>query len=179
MKPIISSTGRYLAVSLATILIFLPGVTMSGSSKLAPGDDFPHFSAIDMAENEIDTREYASGKALILDFWSIYCTSCIQEMPHIVALYNKYKDKGLTVLGIDMDAFGTRRVSKFLEGLEFEIPYPNIIDKKREIGKLLGVSMLPTTIVIDPAGKVKMFHVGYKPGFEKELESTILEVLPQ
>jgi hypothetical protein len=43
---------------------------------------------------------------------------------------------------------------------------------------LLGVSMLPTTILVDPAGTVRLFHVGYKPGFEKDLEETVKKLLP-
>jgi hypothetical protein len=43
---------------------------------------------------------------------------------------------------------------------------------------LLGVSMLPTTILVDPAGVVRLFHVGYKPGYEKELEEHVKKLLP-
>ena len=42
----------------------------------------------------------------------------------------------------------------------------------------LGVSMLPTTILVDSSGVVRLFHVGYKPGFEKELEEIVKKHLP-
>lgn len=169
----------FLYALIICITVSLPVFSAAARSKLTEGSDFPHFSSEDIGGVMLDTSEYASGKALILDFWSIYCTSCIQEMPYIIDIYKKYKDKGLTALSIDMDAFGVKRVMKFIEGLDFEIPYPTVIDKKRKIGSLLGVSMLPTVILVDPQGKVKLFHVGYKPGFEKELEKIVQEVLPQ
>ena len=130
-----------------------------------------------MEGKTFDTKTIGK-KAFLIDFWSIYCSSCIQEMPHIVDLYNKYKDQGLVVVGIDLDVYGAKRVKKFLKTLDFTIPYPNIIDKKMELKKLLGVSMLPTTILVDPDGVIRMFHVGYKPGFEKKLEEEIKKYLP-
>lgn len=130
-----------------------------------------------MAGGTVDTKSY-KGKVLLIDFWSIYCSSCIQEMPFIVALYDRHKEKGLQVLGIDLDVYGPARVKKFIDGLDFKIPYPTIIDAKMEIKNKLGVSMLPTVIVADPAGVVRVFHVGYKPGYEKELEEKVVKLLP-
>jgi hypothetical protein len=43
---------------------------------------------------------------------------------------------------------------------------------------LLGVSMLPTPIVVDNSGVVRLFHVGYKAGYEKELEEFLVKLLP-
>ncbi len=78
-----------------------------------------------------------------------------------------------------MDAFAPKRVIKFIDGLDFKIPYPTIMDDKREIGTLLKVSMLPTIILVDPQGKVKLYHVGYKPGWENELDKIVQETLPK
>lgn len=144
------------------------------------GDAFPHFTATDMSGQAIDTKAIlAQKKLLLLDFWSIYCSSCIQEMPFIIDIYNRYKDKGFQVLGIDLDVFGQARVKKFIDGLDFKIPYPTIIDAKMEIKGKQGVSMLPTVILADAAGKVRLFHVGYKPGYEKELEEKVKKLLEQ
>jgi alkyl hydroperoxide reductase subunit AhpC len=100
-------------------------------------------------------------------------------MPHIVNLYTKYKDQGLQCVGIDLDPMmPAAKVRKFLEGQSFPMPYPNIQDSKRQIMGLLGVSMLPTTILVDSSGIVRLFHVGYKPGYEKELEEIVKKHLP-
>lgn len=162
------------AVTAAAAVLFL---APPPAQALKEGDPFPHFTGVDMAGGAVDTKSH-KGKVLLIDFWSIYCSSCIQEMPYIVALYGKYKEKGLQVLGIDLDVYGPARVKKFIDGLDFKIPYPTIIDAKMEIKNKLGVSMLPTVIVADPAGVVRVFHVGYKPGYEKELEEKVLKLLP-
>ena len=144
---------------------------------LKEGDPFPHFSAPDMNGTVIDTKALGK-KVILIEFWSIYCSSCVQQMPHVAKLHDKYKDQGLQCIGIDMDVYGAARVKKFLDGLDFKVPYPNVIDAKMQLKALLGVSILPTTIVADTSGKVVLFHIGYKPGYEKELEEKIVKLLP-
>jgi peroxiredoxin len=162
-----------IALAAATLLSAAPRTAFA----LKEGDPFPHFTAPDMSGQTINTKDNQK-KVILIDFWSIYCSSCIQEMPYIVAMYEKYKDKGLQVYGIDLDVYGIARVKKFIDSLDFKIPYPTIIDAKMEIKAKLGVSMLPTVIVADTAGVVQIFHVGYKPGYEKELEEKVVKLLP-
>jgi peroxiredoxin len=152
----------------------------SGSAEakpLAVGTPLPEFTATDMEGKKIDSAQFA-GKVLMLDFWSIYCSSCIKEMPHLVDLYNKYNAQGLEVVGVDLDPFPRKKIEKFLKALDFTITYPNILDRKGKMKKLMGVSMLPTGILVDTSGVVRLFHVGYKPGFEKKLEEEIKKLLP-
>ena len=145
---------------------------------LKEGDAFPHFTGVDLDGKTVDTKALTN-KLILIDFWSVYCSSCVAEMPHIVKLYEKYKDKGLVCIGIDLDPMmPAAKVRKFLEGQSFPMPYPNVQDTKRQIMGLLGVSMLPTTILVDSSGVVRLFHVGYKPGYEKELEEIVKKHLP-
>ncbi len=163
-----------------TIGVLLLGMNVRPGNALVikEGDSFPHFTGQDLNGATVDTKTFAK-KLLLIDFWSVYCSSCIQEMPHIVDLYAKYQDKGLQCIGIDLDPMmPAAKVKKFLDGQSFPMPYPNIQDNKRQIMGSLGVSMLPTTILVDPSGTVRLFHVGYKPGFEKELEELVKKLLP-
>jgi len=161
--------------SLLLTLLFRP----NAAHALKEGDAFPHFSGADLNGVNVDTKSFAK-KLLLIDFWSVYCSSCVAEMPHIVNIYAKYKSQGLECLGIDLDPMmPPAKVKKFLEGQSFTMPYPNVQDNKRQIMGLLGVSMLPTTILVDGSGVVRLFHVGYKPGFEKELDEIVKKLLPQ
>lgn len=171
---------RILPAAVFALCVLLLGMIVrpGDAAAVKDGEAFPHFTGQDLNGAAVDTKVFAK-KLLLIDFWSVYCSSCIQEMPHVVNLYTKYKDKGLQCIGIDLDPMmPAAKVRKFLEGQSFTMPYPNIQDNKRQIMGLLGVSMLPTTILVDPAGTVRLFHVGYKPGFEKELEAIILKLLP-
>lgn len=164
----------------ALFCVFLLGTIARPEDACAikEGDVFPHFTGQDLNGNVVDTKTFAK-KLLLIDFWSVYCSSCIQEMPHIVDLYTRYSDQGLQCIGVDLDPMmPVAKVRKFIEGQSFPMPYPNIQDNKRQIMSLLKVSMLPTTILVDSTGIVRLFHVGYKPGFEKELEENVKKLLP-
>jgi thiol-disulfide isomerase/thioredoxin len=121
-----------------------------------------------------DLAPYIGKKAIMLDFWSIYCVSCVQEMPYLAKIQEKYPNDLLTV-GVDLDSFGTARVKKFVDGLAFKVPYTIVVDKRRKVAALYTVSVLPTTIIIDKTGKIIYYHVGYKPGDEEEIEKKVRE----
>ena len=161
-----------LILTVTSTLLIASGV--ASAAKLSIGDQAPTWAPIADMSGEVRSLEDHLGKNVIMiDFWSIYCVSCIQEMPSLVALYDKYKDKGLITYGVDLDSFSPRRVAKFIKGLNFEITYPVIIDRKRQIATAYNVNMLPTTIIIGKDGKIKLFHIGYKPGDEDEFEHLI------
>jgi thiol-disulfide isomerase/thioredoxin len=134
------------------------------------------FKAPLLAGGDFDLSPYLGKKAILLDFWSIYCVACVQEMPQLVMLQNKYPEE-LAIVGVDLDSFGTKRVKKFVKRLRFKIPYPIVVDKRRKVAGIYSVSVLPTTIIIDKNQKIIYYHVGYKPGDEKEIEAKILEAI--
>jgi len=164
-----------LLMSLLTVLLPLDGAL----AQLKEGSAFPHFSALDLDGAAVDTEKLA-GKIILLGFWSIYCSSCIQEMPHLAALYNAYKDKGLAVLGINLDALQAEQTAEFMEeNANLTVPYPTVVDDQRKsIANSMGVGVLPATILVDSNGTVQLFHVGYRPGFEVKLEEAIMKHLP-
>ena len=154
------------------IILSVPGT--ADAANLKPGDEAPMWPPLADMGGEVRSLEDHLGKNVVmLDFWSIYCVSCVQEMPSLVKLYDKYKDNGFIVYGVDLDSFSPRRVEKFIKGLNFKISYPVIIDRKRQIATAYKVGMLPTTIIIGKDGKVKLFHIGYKPGDEDEFDHMI------
>ncbi len=148
-----------------------------GKGKVEEGAKAPDFSGVDLNNNKISFSDLLGKKVVLLDFWSIYCSSCIEEMPRLIEIYNEFKDKGLIVLGINMDSFGMRRVIKFIQGLNYEIPYPIIIDKKREIATAFKAMVLPTNVVIDGTGTIRLYHVGYKKGDEKKIRDVVVKAL--
>ncbi len=164
-------------LALAAVLVLVVCGSPFGGERPEVGEDAPRFTAPLLDGNEFDLGPHIGQKAILLDFWSIYCVSCVQEMPKLVDIYQRYADKGFLVVGVDLDSFGTKRVVKFVDGLDFKIPYPIVIDKQRQVAAKYGVSVLPTTVVIDRKGKVIDYHVGYAPGDEVEIEHKVQEAL--
>ncbi len=147
------------------------------SDKPEVGSDAPRFTAPLLEGGDFDLGPHLGRDVVLLDFWSIYCVSCVQEMPKLVGIHDRYKDQGLVTVGVDLDSFGTRRVIKFVKGLDFNVSYPIVVDKTRQVAGKYGVSVLPTTIIIDRQGKVSYYHVGYAPGDEEEIEAKVKEAL--
>jgi len=160
------------------LLISLMNPVNGLSASLKKGDQAPVWPPLADMSGEVRSLEDHLGKdVILLDFWSIYCVSCIQAMPSLVRLYEKYKDKGFVLYGIDLDSFSPRRVERFIKGLNFQITYPVIIDRKRQIATTYKVGMLPTVIIIGKDGKVKLFHIGYKAGDEEEFDHLIKSLI--
>jgi thiol-disulfide isomerase/thioredoxin len=174
--PMEKIRNRTSLVILLVTLIFSSSI--AGAANLKKGDQAPVWPPLADMSGEVRSLEDHLGKdVILLDFWSIYCVSCIQAMPSLVRLYEKYKDKGFVLYGIDLDSFSPRRVERFIKGLNFQITYPVIIDRKRQIATTYKVGMLPTVIIIGKDGKVKLFHIGYKAGDEEEFDHLIKSLL--
>ncbi len=171
---------RHLIAALAMMLAVQPaGAFFGGGGGIKEGDPAPMFSGQTIDNQRLDYAQLKGKKVVLLDFWSIYCASCIEEMPKLIGIYNEFRDKGLVVIGVNLDSFGTHRVVKFMDGMETKINFPVVIDKDRKIGTMFGAMVLPTTLVIDVTGKVRFFHVGYKQGDEKQLRSVVAQAVKE
>ncbi len=153
------------------------GALFGGGGGIKEGDAAPIFRGTTLDNKEIDYARLKGKKVVVLDFWSIYCASCIEEMPRLIELHNEFRGKGLTVIGVNLDSFGSHRVIQFMNGMPTKITFPVLIDKSRQIATMFNAMVLPTTLVIDGNGKVRFFHVGYKQGDEKQLRSVIIQAL--
>lgn len=165
------------------VLIMVGVVCLAGAVPLTAGQDMvgmdaPGFRALDMSQMPRDLKEELDGGIVLLDFWSIYCVDCVKELPSVIELHQKYGNEGLKVFAVNMDSFGSRRVKRFIDGLDYEIPFPVIIDMKREIAISYKVNVLPTTVLIDSTGKIDIYHIGFRDGDQEKLEARIKELIP-
>ena len=134
----------------------------------------PPFSA-----RAIDGREISlaslRGKVTIVNFWATWCPPCRAEIPDLIALQAKYRDR-LQVIGISQDEAGDEVVKRF--ATEHDINYP-IVMASPELDKLFpGVSALPTSFVIDRDGRIVQKHVGMLTARLTEAETRALAGLP-
>lgn len=94
------------------------------------------------------------GKVVLVDFWASWCGPCRRENPHVVKLYNKYKDQGFDVLGVSLD----KTKDRWLQAIEKDnLTWHHISDLKgwqSEFAKLYGVRSIPFTVLIDKEGNV-------------------------
>lgn len=163
----------FIIISLAMGLtpLLCPTVRAWGqNADVKVGMQAPVFASDDLKGNPFDLSDYIGKYVVVLDFWSIYCSTCVEEIPHLLTLQEEYGLEEIVIIGVNMDAYGVPRVHKFLKGFEPRITYPVVIDTlKRDISQKYQVALVPTTIVISKDGVIKMKKVGFKKGDQKEL----------
>ncbi len=98
-------------------------------------------------EPVVNLSEY-KGKVLLLSFWATWCPSCREEMPSLIALWNKYHDQGFEILAINVDNNPARALNAFETEVKYQIPFPQFQDPNNELSSLVGVYALPTNILV-------------------------------
>lgn len=97
------------------------------------------------------TSKELKGKLVLLDFWATWCPPCVQAAPHMVALHDKYGDKGLQIIGISLD----RDAGALKQGIkELGFTWPQVLDSGGQISGQFGVKGIPSMFLIGPDGKV-------------------------
>jgi len=114
--------------------------------------------------------ESLKGKLVLIDFFYKSCYPCMQAIPMLQALNEKYKDKGLEVIGIDPFDTKEKGLAEFLA--KRGVTYTVLLEAK-EIAKKYRVSAYPTLFLIDRNGKIIYNQEGYGEGVDEELEGVI------
>jgi peroxiredoxin len=133
----------------------------------------PAFARTDFSGSLIRTQDAIGQQVLLLDFWSVFCQSCLQEMPFLRGLHDRYGPAGLEIVGVNTDFFPKERIVKFMEKTGLSLPYPLIHDRDQSLSKLFSVEALPVLVLIDSSGWIRMVHLGYKPEDERDIESRV------
>lgn len=114
------------------------------------------------------------GRVVLLDFWATWCGPCVQAIPHVQELSERFKDRPVTVIGVNQDHGNKAAVEKFVE--KRALTFPQFMDDG-EVGRAYSVSGIPCSVLIDQEGLVQKVSVGFMPGQEDELAEDIEALL--
>jgi thiol-disulfide isomerase/thioredoxin len=108
------------------------------------------------------TMEGLRGKVVLVDFWTYSCINCLRALPYVQAWAEKYKDKGLVVIGVHAPEFAFEKdignVRKAVEDLK--LAYPVAVDNEYAIWRGFNNEYWPAHYFIDAQGRIRHHHFG-------------------
>ena len=133
------------------------------------GSTAPAWKLHTVEGTEVNSADLA-GKVLVVDFWATWCPPCRAEIPGFIELQKKYGKDGLVIVGISVDQGGPEVVKKFIA--QNKVSYQIVLADGGVVDAFGGVEGIPTTFVIDRAGKIQLKEVGFveTAEFEKRIQ---------
>lgn len=144
-----------LIIRTVVLLLLLGAVIFAIASKktekvLAVGDYAPDFEVVDLEGNKHRLSDY-QGEGVFLNFWGSWCGPCKTEMPFMENQSKEFKDKGVHILALNIK--DTRLKAETFRD-QYGLTFPIAQDKDESIRRAYNVIPLPTTVLIDPDGKI-------------------------
>jgi cytochrome c biogenesis protein CcmG, thiol:disulfide interchange protein DsbE len=147
--------GLILFASVIGIQLMARGATQPTSGQA------PDFELTTFSGDTFRLSDYR-GEVVIVNFWASWCVPCREEAPTLQSLWERYRDRGVRLVGVDyVDVEAKARA--FMA--EFGITYPNGPDTGTEISRAYHIQGVPETFIIDPQGNVvKLIIAPVQPG---------------
>ena len=119
------------------------------------------------------------GKVILINLWATWCRPCIQEMPHLVEMQEKYRDKGFEIIGLDVDGDETKeQIEAFAakQKLNYQLGWADRA-MYSEFIKVNRVDAIPQSLLINREGQLTGRFIGGGPGVIKELKETVEKIV--
>ncbi len=168
-----------LAASLTTIF------SVACFADFKQGDTLP-----DLASFKLEGKlpENLKGQVILLDFWASWCGPCKISFPAMEDLTKKYADQGLTIVAVSVDEkqenmqrFLKTAMQRFLKTAK--VSFTVVRDAQHKLVAAADIHAMPTSFLIDRAGKIRFVHTGFDRDetprlYAKEIEELLREPKP-
>lgn len=139
--------------------------------RLTEGNEAPEIILPDL-NGELIPLSSLRGKVVLIDFWAAWCPPCRKENPHLLKVYNRYKNKGFEIYGVSLD----RSREEWLKAIkEDKLPWLHVSDLKfwnSPVVGLYNVEGIPFTVLLDKQGRIIAKGLRHR-----ELEQKLREIL--
>jgi thiol-disulfide isomerase/thioredoxin len=165
------SNNRWLKALAMAVVFVAPALAATTASAPAPG-----FKLSGRGGKNIDLAQY-KGQVVMINFWATWCGPCRQEMPLLEQIHKKYKGMGFTMLGVNVEP--DPKAAEAWLAKQTPVSFPIAFDTDSKVSKLYKVAGMPSTVIVDRKGNMRVLHKGYKPGDENAYLSHIRTLIKE
>lgn len=162
-----ASLRRLVLMSIVTLLATL-------AMPDAKADAAPNFSFTDPVTQRATSIDGLAGQVVYLDFWASWCIPCRQSFPFMNELHERYGDKGLVILAVNLDA-KRADADRFLA--QFPADFRVLYDPNAALPPRYQVMGMPTAYLIDHRGNIAQTSVGFRLDERQQTEQKLVELL--
>ncbi len=139
----------------------------------------PDFTSRDVDGKTFRLSDHLGKQVILLDFWSTFCEPCKGEMPHLRAIYDENREKGMLVVGVAMDGpESIADVPAFVR--RYGVDFPVVLDDDSHIASLYDPKKsMPLSVLIARDGRILAVREGYNPGEEKLIAADVAKALAE
>ena len=156
-----------LALSAVALLTLAPPAHGGDAPRPAPSFSLPTRDGVAVSDS-------LRGRVVVVDFWASWCGPCRKSFPWLAGLQKKYGERGLTVIGINVDK-DRQLADGFLRA--FEVPFTVAYDPAGKAAAAYAVKGMPSTYLVSRDGTLLESHVGYTEekaaAFERRIEEAL------
>ena len=162
--PSKATSHKLSGLLLVTCCLLLFSTCYSGSHPPGINVPAPDFTVTD-SQRTVSLHEF-KGKVVVLNFWATWCPPCVEEMPSLVALQSRMKDR-VTVVAVSMDA-DAQAYHKFLK--DHNVALLTVRDAEQKSNTLYGTYKFPESYIIDRQGNIRRKFIGAVNWNDPEIE---------
>jgi len=148
----------------------------AGVVELKEGQQAPGFTLLTLDGGRASLTDHRD-KLVVLNFWATWCQPCTVEMPSLEALWLRYRDRGLIVVGVSVDRGAPRALLEpYVRTLK--LTFPILLDPDSKTSDRWRVTALPATFLVRPGGEVAGMAMGAREWNSDEMRALVERLLP-
>ncbi len=152
---------RTLSMALLSLTLGLATLPSQAEDKIPA----PDFTLKSHSGENIKLSELR-GDVVMINFWASWCVPCLQEMPALEKIHQRYKDLGFTLLGVNVEQ-DISEAKAYLK--KVNVSFPILFDLNNQVSNEYEISGMPTTYLVDRDGNLRKLYIGYQPGTSEEV----------
>jgi len=167
--------NKIASLTLTALLLAPLAALLAAEPTLKPGDPAPKLSVSEWVQGKPITK-FEKGKAYLVEFWATWCGPCVDSIPHLNEFHLKYMNRGLTVIGQNVDRNNQMKVKPFVAKMADKMTYPVALDYMEGGGlteatwmTAAGQDGIPCVFLVGKDGRIAWI------GYPSELTDKMIE----